>query len=119
MAEVSVEVGGRGYRLGCAEGEEAHLTQMAAMIDAEARKLGRQLGSVPEGRLLLMSALMIADRLHEAEAQIARMERKLAETRRAAEERAASGDLFSPEREAALTQQILALAKRLEALAPD
>lgn len=114
MPEVTVEVGGRAYRLGCAEGEEAHLRAMAARLDAETRKLAAP--GAQEGRLLVMAALILADRLHEAEAELARVERRLVEARRAAEAQAA-GDLFGPEREAALAQRILALAARLDALA--
>jgi len=42
MSEVTVEVAGRAYRLGCGEGEEEHLSGLAALIDAEAKALVRK-----------------------------------------------------------------------------
>ncbi|MCL5775393.1 cell division protein ZapA [Limibaculum sp. FT325] len=117
MAEVTVDVGGRSYRLACENGEEEHLAALCARIDAEARRLARGMGQMAEGRLMLMSALMIADKLHDAEKEIAALGRKLAEAKRLAEQRGAGGDLFSKEREAQLGSEIAALAARLEALA--
>ncbi|MBK0398015.1 cell division protein ZapA [Limibaculum sp. M0105] len=117
MAEVTVDVGGRSYRLACENGEEEHLAALCARIDAEARRLARGMGQMPEGRLMLMSALMVADRLHDAEKEIAALGRKLSETKKQAEQRDAGSDLFSKEREASLESEIADLAARLEALA--
>jgi cell division protein ZapA len=114
MAEVTVDVAGRSYRLGCDEGEEAHVTGLAAMLDAEAGALQRQFGHMAEGRLLMMTALMVADRLSEAEEQSELAERKLAETKRLADSRAKSAGMFDPEREAELTQRINGLVAQIE-----
>lgn len=67
MPEVTVFVAGREYRMGCAEGEEAHLQQLAELVDTEAARLQRKIGQVGEGRLMLMSALMLADKMSEAQ----------------------------------------------------
>ena len=117
MAEVTVDVGGRSYRLACENGEEDHLTALASRIDAEARRLVRSMGQMPEGRLMLMAALMVADKLHDAEKEVTALGRKLSEAKRLADERAAGPDMFSPEREAELGDEIAALADRLESLA--
>lgn len=112
MAEVTVDVAGRSYRLACDPGEEAHVTALAKTIDAEAEKLqhGRSL-AVPEGRLILMAALIVADRLSEAEAERAKLKKQLAEAE------AARATLFTAEGESALADRIEALALRVEALA--
>lgn len=69
MADVTVEVAGRAYRLSCADGEEPHLRRLAAALDAEATALQRRLRMpAEEGRLLLMVALTMADRAAEAPA---------------------------------------------------
>jgi cell division protein ZapA len=65
MGQVVVEIGGRSYPLSCRDGDEAHLTNLAAGIAEKAEGLSRSLGSMSEARLLLMSALMIADELHD------------------------------------------------------
>ncbi len=66
MATVDVTVGGRQYQLACEDGQEAHLASVAAMVDAEAKALSKQIGVMGEARLLLMAALMIADKLKDA-----------------------------------------------------
>ena len=63
MPEVSVDVAGRNYRLGCGEGEEVHLVRLADMVDQEASRLQRKLGQLSEGRLMLMAGLMLADKI--------------------------------------------------------
>lgn len=69
MPEVTVDIAGRNYRLGCGEGEEVHLVHLAELVDKEASRLMRQMGQLPEGRLMLMSALMLADKLSDNNAQ--------------------------------------------------
>lgn len=110
MPEVTVDVGGRSYRMGCGEGEEEHLLGLATRIDTEAQALQRQFGQMPEGRLLMMTALMIADKLAEVEDRAQQTEKKLATSR------AQSGDRFGPEREAELTKRINDLVARIESL---
>lgn len=60
MAEVTLSVGGRRYRLACRDGEEAALAAAGRAVDARASELAQALGAVPEARLLLMTALSIA-----------------------------------------------------------
>lgn len=69
MADLNVEIAGRSYRLACADGQEPHLIALAHEIDAEAQKLLKSLSAQPEeARLLLMVALVMADRARDAEA---------------------------------------------------
>ena len=113
MPEVTVEVGGKSYRLRCGEGEEGHLMALAARVDGEAARLG-QLGSIPEARLMLMSALMLADRLSETEAALRAAERRAVEAERMTTERS---DGPETERQAEVAASIDALAARIESLA--
>lgn len=116
MPEVTVDVAGRTYRLGCADGEEAHLVRLAELVDTEAQRLHRKIGQMTEGRLMLMSALMLADKLTEADAGRTEADRKAA----AAEKLAAaqqSSDVYDPEREVEIAGVLDALAARIEDLA--
>ena len=119
MSEVTVDVAGRSYRLGCGADEEEHLTGLATMLDTEARTLLRQFGQMSEGRLLLMTALMIADRLAEAEDKTYQAEQRLAQSEKLAESRAEPADMFDPEREEQLTSRINALVAQIESLGGD
>lgn len=103
MPEVTVEIAGRSYRLGCGEGEEKHLEHLASLIDSEARALQREFGNMPEARLFLMTALLIADRLSDAERRLAELEQ--------------SGNGLAPEREHELAQRVTSLAEHIEKMA--
>ena len=64
MPLVNVMVNGRAYTIACDEGEEEHLRQLAATVDAKAREVLGSVGQVGDTRLLLMAALLIADEQH-------------------------------------------------------
>jgi len=116
MAEVTVDVAGRSYRLGCGADEEEHLTGLAKMLDTEARGLLRQFGQMSEGRLLLMTALMVADRLNEADDKAYQAEQRLIHAEKLADSRAEAADMFDPEREQELTDRINALVAQIESM---
>ena len=85
---------------------------VATMIDGDARALSRQFGQMSEGRLMLMTALMIADRLSESESIAYQLEDQLAKVGR----RTRPDDLFSTEREAELTERVNDLIGQVETL---
>ena len=119
MPEVTVDVAGRSYRLGCGADEEEHLSGLAVMLDTEARGLLRKFGQMSEGRLLLMTALMIADRLGEAEDKTYQTEQRLAQSEKLTESHAQPSDMFDPEREQELTSRINALVAQIESMGGD
>lgn len=65
MAQVTVQIGGRNYALACRDGDEAHLQDLAGALATRAERLTGSLGQMTEARLLLMSALMVADELYD------------------------------------------------------
>ena len=65
MPLVNVMVNGRAYTIACDEGEEGHLRDLAAIVDAKAREVLGSVGQVGDSRLLLMAALLIADEHHD------------------------------------------------------
>ena len=70
MPLVNVMVNGRAYTIACDEGEEAHLRELAATVDAKAREVLASVGQVGDTRLLLMAALLMADEHHAAVAKL-------------------------------------------------
>ena len=66
MAQVSVTIDGRKYRLACNEGEEARLEQLAGMVDEKIAELRGSFGEIGDQRLVVMAALTFADALVEA-----------------------------------------------------
>jgi cell division protein ZapA len=71
MAQISVEVNGRPYAVGCEDGQEAHLLELAKMFDHQVRQVGQDMGQLGDTRLFLMGALLLADELADARARLA------------------------------------------------
>ena len=65
-------INGRAYTLGCDEGEEEHLKELAGLVDTKAREalnmVGQQAGDT---KMMLMAALLIADEYHDAVQKLA------------------------------------------------
>lgn len=66
MARVDLKVAGSSYLLACADGDEERLKTLGKFVDSRAKDLRDKLGHVAETRLLLMTAIVIADELSEA-----------------------------------------------------
>ena len=62
MPELNVIIGGRSFSVNCQDGEEPFVQAAAALLDAEAKPLVAAMGRLPEGKLLLMAGLMLADK---------------------------------------------------------
>ena len=81
MAQVNVEVNGRPYAVGCEDGQEAHLLDLARMFDHQVRQVSQDMGQLGDTRLFLMGALLLADeladarnRLFAAQAEVSRLQ---------------------------------------------
>jgi len=67
MTELEISIGGRIFSVACETEEEEKVKRAAALINEEADSIQTQLGRLPEAKMLLLSALMIADRLVDVE----------------------------------------------------
>jgi cell division protein ZapA len=65
MATVTVEINGRSYAVGCADGQEERVRILAKQFDGHVRQVSAEVGHVGDLRLFLMAGLMLADELHE------------------------------------------------------
>jgi cell division protein ZapA len=74
MANVVVTVADRPYTMQCPDGEEDHLRELARLLDTEVGRIKQSVGSIGDIRLLVMSGLMVADRLSEATQKIEALE---------------------------------------------
>ena len=66
MADIRVEINGGSYRLGCDDGQEARVLALGRFVDSYARPLAKKMNGATDSRLLLMTALVLADELLEA-----------------------------------------------------
>lgn len=71
MGLALLSISGRSYRISCRDGDEQRIAGLGNEIAARAERITASLGSVPEGQLLVMTALMLADELADARAGIA------------------------------------------------
>jgi cell division protein ZapA len=65
VAQVGVAINGRTYQIACDDGQEEHLKQLAAYVDKRVAELIAAVGQVGDMRLLVMTALILADELSE------------------------------------------------------
>jgi len=66
MAQVTITVNGRDHRIGCDDGEEDRVRELAAIVDERATALAKQIGPSSDSRLLLMTAILMADDIASA-----------------------------------------------------
>ncbi|MDB5417545.1 MAG: hypothetical protein JWP50_964 [Phenylobacterium sp.] len=74
MAQVTVEVNGRPYAVGCEDGQEHHLVELAKMFDKQVRHVSEDMGQLGDTRLFLMGALLLADELADAKGRLASLQ---------------------------------------------
>lgn len=104
MGQVTLNVNGRPYVVGCEDGQEPHLAELARLFDRHVRQVGQEMGQLGDTRLFLMGALLLADELAETKARMAAVQADL-------------GRLQSVEARAAAALD--SAARRIEKLASD
>ena len=70
MAQVTIEVNGRPYQVGCEDGQEAHLLELVRLFDRQVRAVSQDMGQLTETRLFLMAALLLADELWDSRSRM-------------------------------------------------
>lgn len=78
MATVTVDINGRPYAVGCADGQEERVRILAKQFDGHVRSVAGDVGHVGDLRLFLMAALLTADELADARARLAEAETRMA-----------------------------------------
>lgn len=65
MAQVTVTIDGKAYRMACDEGQEEHLTDLASRFDRYVGHLKDQFGEIGDLRITVMAGIMVMDELSE------------------------------------------------------
>ena len=78
MTELEISIGGRVFLVACESEEQEKVKNAAALINEEADSIQSKLGRLPEAKILLLSALMIADRLVDVE-EVSRVHKERSE----------------------------------------
>jgi cell division protein ZapA len=105
MSQVTIQINGRPYTVGCEDGQEAHLTQLASVFDKQVRQVATSVGPLAETRLFLLAALMMADELTDTR-------NRMTKVREQAEKLAADRS----QTEMRSVRALEAVARRIEAL---
>jgi cell division protein ZapA len=103
MATVTVEINGRPYAVGCADGQEERVRILAKQFDVHVRQVASDVGHVGDIRLFLMAALLLADELHEV--------------RMAGDAAPAALTINAPTAENGIAEALNAVAARIEKIA--
>ncbi len=113
MPQINVTIDGKNYRMACADGEEAHLTALAAGLDTRVTELRRAFGEIGDMRLHVMAALTQADELLEVKDRLAALESETALLRAKVD----SADTDQAAAEARIAAGLGRFAERIERLA--
>lgn len=70
MAQITIDINGKPYVIGCEDGQEAHLSEIAGVFDQQVRQIAGEVGTLTEARLFLMAALMLADDLTDTRSRL-------------------------------------------------
>lgn len=80
MAQVTVVVNGRSFRMSCRDGEETRVQKLAAEVDQCVQRIKGDARAAQDDRLFLMAAIMILDQLWDYREEAQRL-RQLSEGR--------------------------------------
>ncbi len=76
MGQIAVTIHGHSYPIACDDGQEEHVTRLAAYIDQRANEIAQSVGTVGESRLLVMASLLVADELADVYNEVDRLQEK-------------------------------------------
>jgi cell division protein ZapA len=113
MAQVTVIVNDKSYTLACDDGEEEHLTKLAAQIDNRIAELPQDAAKAGDAKLLLMAGLTLADDLMAAHERLAELEADL-NGNAANARKTANGHAYDEEKVAGILESA---ARRMEDIA--
>ena len=111
MPEIAVTINGRDYKVSCAEGEEERLVRLAAYVDEQFAELVGSVGDVGDMRLMVMTSLMIADKVFDASVEIDRLRAKIVQAQKSS---SAGADTALDPLVDEIAQRIEDIAARLE-----
>jgi cell division protein ZapA len=113
MAQVTVTIDGKAYRMACDEGQEEHLIELSRRFDRYVTHLKQSFGEIGDQRLTVMAGIMIMDELSELQRKMKGLESEIATLRKTRDDALLKAD----KNDAALTGALGSLAERMEVLA--
>jgi cell division protein ZapA len=113
MAQVTVTIDGKAYRMACDEGQEEHLIDLAERFDRYVLHLKDSFGEIGDQRLTVMAGIMVMDELSELQRRLKGMEGEVLTLRKTRDDALAKAD----KNDSAITGALSVLAERMESVA--
>ncbi len=116
MAQVTVLIDGKAYRMACEEGQEEHLSELAGGFDRYVGHLKSQFGEIGDLRLTVMAGIMVMDELSETSRRLKALQAEVEQLRNGRESVMAEASRDEAELAAALgelTNQIQGMTAKL------
>jgi cell division protein ZapA len=113
LAQISVTINGKSFRMACDDGEEQRLEGLAARFDGWIGELKSAFGEIGDQRLTVMAGIMATDQLSELERKVTRLEQELA----AAKDQQVAALNNMSQNEQDLSRAVNTAAARIESLA--
>ena len=113
MAQVTISIDNKQYRMACDEGQEEHLIEMGQKFDRYVTFLKGSFGEIGDQRLTIMAAIMVMDELTELQKRVKGMESEIVTLRKTRDDALVKAD----KNDSALTGALTGLAQRMETLA--
>ncbi len=112
MAQISVSINSREYKVTCEDEQEDHVRQLAHYVDNHVQDLVDSVGQIGDARLLALTSIVVADELSEMIARVETLEKELEEIRDTQNETIKTSSAI----EHKVTDILEAAAKRIEDL---
>lgn len=103
MGQVTVRINSYAHTVGCKDGEEAHVLQLASQIENKTKMIRGMGGQFSEARMLLHVCLLLADEAGDLRAELDRL--------------SSEGGGARPGTDARLAERLAHVAERIEGLA--
>jgi cell division protein ZapA len=113
MPDVVVEIAGKKYRMGCEEGQQQHLLDLAADFNTRVEAMKGDFGEIGDTRLTVMAGIAVLDELGEAHRTIEGLRKDIAELTTAGRELT----LEAEEMEQKFARRLADAARKVEAIA--
>jgi cell division protein ZapA len=77
VAQLTIKINGYAYTVGCDDGQEQHLQQMAAEVESRIDSIKALGGQSGEARLLVLASLLMADELYDLRITLGNLQAEL------------------------------------------
>lgn len=113
MAQVTVTIAGKIFRIACDDGQEPHLESLAHELDGRIADMRKAFGEIGDNRLTVMAAISFLDEREDIKLRVSELEAEISDLR-ARTERI---DAMVAEGEDEIAKALNDVAERLETIA--